>query len=180
MVDIKSLKDKVMRGEQITAEEALSFDNLEESQQEELWAAAHEITRKFCPRVFDSCSILNARSGKCPENCKWCAQSAHYKTSVSTYPLISREECMRVADHNRLQGIRRFSLVTSGRAMKGEALDTACSYYRELRDKGGMHLCASMGLLNREEALRLRRNPLSLQPGGCPLIFLHALHHPHR
>jgi adenosylmethionine-8-amino-7-oxononanoate aminotransferase len=155
MVDIKSLKDKVMRGEQITAEEALSFDNLEESQQEELWAAAHEITRKFCPRVFDSCSILNARSGKCPENCKWCAQSAHYKTSVSTYPLISREECMRVADHNRLQGIRRFSLVTSGRAMKGEALDTACSYYRELRDKGGMHLCASMGLLNREELQKL-------------------------
>lgn len=155
MVDIKNLKEKVMQGGRLSKEEALSLCGIEPSRQEELWQSAYEITRKFCPRVFDSCSIVNARSGKCPENCKWCAQSAHYKTSIETYSLIGREECMRIAEHNRRQGIRRFSLVTSGRAMKGEALDTVCGYYRELRDKGGMHLCASMGLLDREELQKL-------------------------
>lgn len=155
MTDIKLLKDKVMHGGRLSWEEALSLCEVDSSRQAELWDCAMEITRKFCSKVFDSCSIVNARSGKCPENCKWCAQSAHYKTSVETYPLIDREECMRVADYNRRQGIRRFSLVTSGRSMKGAALDTVCGYFRELRDKGGMELCASMGLLGREELQKL-------------------------
>ncbi len=155
MVDIKSLKNKVLGGEEITAGEAMSLCDIDPSQHEELWESAREITRALCPRVFDSCSIVNARSGKCSENCKWCAQSAHYKTSAEIYPLISREECMRVADYNRSQGIRRFSLVTSGRAMKGASLDRVCDYYRELSEKGGMGLCASMGLLGREELQKL-------------------------
>lgn len=155
MVDIQSLKNKILEGGEISADEAFGLCDIAPSQHEELWESAREITRRFCPKVFDSCSIVNARSGKCPENCKWCAQSAHHKTEVEVYPLISREQCMSIAEHNRLQGIRRFSLVTSGRAMKGEALDTACGYYRELRGKGGMHLCASMGLLGREELQKL-------------------------
>lgn len=155
MVDIQSLKNKILTGGEISAEEAYSLCDIDASQHEELWDSAMEITRRFCPRVFDSCSIINARSGKCPENCKWCAQSAHHNTEIEVYPLISREQCMSVAEHNRLQGIHRFSLVTSGRAMKGEALDTVCGYYRELHKKGGMQLCASMGLLGREELQKL-------------------------
>ncbi|MDE6361030.1 MAG: biotin synthase BioB [Muribaculaceae bacterium] len=155
MVDIQSLKNKILEGGEISADEAFGLCDITPSQHEELWDSACEITRRFCPKEFDSCSIVNARSGKCPENCKWCAQSAHHKTEVEVYPLISREQCMSVAEHNRLQGIRRFSLVTSGRAMRGEALDTVCGYYRELSCKGGMHLCASMGLLGREELQKL-------------------------
>lgn len=156
MIDIQSLKNKILAGGNLSAEEALSLADILPSQQEELWAAAEEISMRFCPREFDSCSIINARSGKCPENCKWCAQSAHHNTHIDTYPLVSRQECMRVADHNRRQGIKRFSLVTSGRAMKGEQLDTVCDYYRELRQQGGMELCASMGLLGRQELQKLR------------------------
>lgn len=155
MIEIEKLKEKVLRGESLSKDEALSFCELKTDQQEELWKAAEEITRKYCPKEFDSCSIINARSGKCPENCKWCAQSAHFKTKIETYPLIDREECMRVADYNRKQGIKRFSLVTSGRKMTGRDLDVACSYFEELKEKGGMHLCASMGLLGEEELRKL-------------------------
>ena len=136
MVDIQSLKNKILEGGEISADEAFGLCDITPEQHEELWESAREITRRFCPKVFDSCSIVNARSGKCPENCKWCAQSAHHKADVEVYPLISREQCMSIAEHNRLQGIRRFSLVTSGRAMKGDALETACGYYRELKGKG--------------------------------------------
>lgn len=155
MVEIDKLKDKVLRGEALSKKEALSFCDLQPEEYQALWNAAEEITQKFCSKEFDSCSIVNARSGKCSENCKWCAQSAHFKTKIDSYPLISREECMRIAEYNKKQGIKRFSLVTSGKKMCGADLNKACEYYKELNTKGGMHLCASMGLLNKEELQKL-------------------------
>lgn len=152
---ISQLKEKVLSGEQISAEEALGLASLTAGERNALWQAAEEVTLKFMPRKFDSCSIINARSGRCPEDCKWCAQSAHYGTDIATYPLVDRETCMEMADRNRKAGIGRYSLVTSGRSVKGEALDTVCSYYAELRDSGGLYLCASLGLLDREAMHRL-------------------------
>lgn len=155
MTLIDSLKKKVLAGGEISADEAYALCDADHGHRDELYAAAAEITHKFCPPVFDSCSIVNARSGKCPENCKWCAQSAHFKTSVSVYPLIDSEECMRHADAARAHGIRRFSMVTSGRKMSGRELDEACAYYRKLSVAGGLDLCASMGLLDRGELQKL-------------------------
>lgn len=152
---IISLKDKILGGGEITPEEAYELCDFAASHREELWKAAEEITAKMCDRNFDSCSIINARSGKCSEDCKWCAQSAHHKCNIDIYPLVDRNHCMEVAELNRSQGIKRFSLVTSGRKMSGRELDTACSYIQEIRDKGGLQLCASMGLLNKEELQRL-------------------------
>ncbi len=153
--NISELKDKVLAGGELTEAEAMGLALIDEAGIDELIEAAAEVTRRFFNREFDSCSIINARSGRCPENCKWCAQSAHYKTSASVYPLVDRSTCMNAADMNRRHGIRRFSLVTSGRAMSGKDLDTACSYFEQLRDEGGLHLCASMGLLDRESLEKL-------------------------
>ena len=153
--NISELKDKVLAGGELTEAEAMGLAALDEAGIDELIEAAAEVTRRFFNREFDSCSIINARSGRCPENCKWCAQSAHYKTSASVYPLVDRKTCIDAADMNRRHGIRRFSLVTSGRAMSGKDLDTACSYFEQLREEGGLHLCASMGLLDRESLEKL-------------------------
>lgn len=153
---IQTLKIKVLSGNDITAEEALELADIAADNRQELWAAAEEITKALCSTDFDSCSIINARSGKCGENCKWCAQSSHHNVCVDVYPLISREECLRVADINRRQGVKRFSLVTSGRKMGGSDLDRACGYYRELRQQGDLELCASMGLLTKEELIKLK------------------------
>lgn len=152
---LESYKRKILEGRQLTAEEALALTDITEELEPALWEAATEITRRFTDRRFDSCSIVNARSGKCSENCKWCAQSAHFNTNISCHPLISRDECMKAAEMNRRQGIRRFSLVTSGRKLSGKDLDTACRYYSELRADGGLDLCASMGLLTRDELQKL-------------------------
>lgn len=154
---INQLKTKVLDGGQITEAEAMSLANLSEEDYNELLDAAAEITARFGSRDFDSCSIINARSGRCPEDCKWCAQSAHHKTNIETYPLVDRETCMKLADYNHERGIGRFSLVTSGRTVTGKALDTICDYYRELsKRENGMGLCASMGLLDVEAMRRLR------------------------
>lgn len=158
---IQVLKSRILNGGDITPDEAYALAELLPSRREEIYEAAAELTRRLACRIFDTCSIVNARSGRCSEDCKWCAQSAHYRTSADVYPLISREHCLRVADLNRQGGVRRFSLVTSGRKMQGRDLGKACEYYREMKSDGGLSLCASMGLLNREELQQLKDSGVS-------------------
>lgn len=153
---IDTLKDKVLAGGELSEAEAYFICDNADQYREQIHEAAAEITARFCEPVFDSCSIVNARSGKCPENCKWCAQSAHFHTKADVYPLIDREECMRHAEASISQGIGRFSMVTSGRKMQGAELERACTYYKELAEKGEIRLCASMGLLDKEDLRKLK------------------------
>lgn len=156
MSPINHFKEKVLNGGELTEAEAMSLATLTTDEYEELLEAAAEITDRFGSRDFDSCSIINARSGRCPEDCKWCAQSAHHKTDIAVYQLVDHDTCMELADYNHRRGIGRFSLVTSGRTLSGKALDTVCDYYRELSEhENGMGLCASMGLLDSESLRRL-------------------------
>ncbi len=118
---------------------------------------AAEITAAMCPRKFDTCSIVNARSGLCSENCKWCAQSRHYDTGCREYSIVDHNEAMEAAHYNAECGIHRYSLVASGRAVHGKALDEVCDLLAEVRRTcGGMKTCASLGLLNTDELRRLR------------------------
>ncbi len=136
---------------ELTYQEALTLART--SSTEELYRSAEEATRKYAPRKFDLCSIINAKSGRCPEDCKWCAQSAHYHTGAQEYGLVSEEECLRHASANEAAGIGRFSIVTSGRKLSDREVDEVCSRVRYLRGKCGLSFCASLGLLS-EESLR--------------------------
>lgn len=150
---IEELKKRVLNGGQISFEEALKL--AEEKDREELYEAAEEITRHFSKPEFDPCSIINARSGKCSENCKWCAQSGHYHTDSDVHGIISTEEALNQAKYDEKKGVKRFSLVTSGRAVKGEALKKVCDTYKTLREQTGMFLCGSLGLLDKDELRQL-------------------------
>ena len=139
--------------------------------------AAKEITKKMTSPVFDSCSIINARSGRCGENCKWCAQSSHYNTHCDVYDLVDEEECMRAAQINKDAGVRRFSMVASGKATRGHVLDKICSMLRRIKDEVGISTCASLGLLSPIELQQLwdagvRRYHCNLEaaPGFFPTL----------
>ena len=151
---LQEIKNRILAGGKITPDEALEL--AQHTPRPELYAAADEIRRRFCNHTFDSCSIINARSGHCPENCKWCAQSAHYNTHIETYDAIPEEEAMSMARLNESQGIKRLSLVTSGRSVRKSEIGYFCNLYRRMGHETRLQLCASMGLLKREELQKLK------------------------
>lgn len=152
---IDNLKDKVLSGKSITLDEALFLSDSPDK--ESLYAAAHQITRQLNGSKFDSCSIINAKSGKCSENCKWCAQSIHHNTHIDTYDLIGAQECTRAAQLNHTAGIKHIALVTSGKYQKGEALSHVCSIFKTLKAETPMLLCASLGLLSKAELSQIQQ-----------------------
>lgn len=146
---VETLKQQVLAGELITEEQARKLAYT--SDKEALYKAAHEITRHFMGNKFDTCSIINAKSGNCSENCKWCAQSGHYNTNVTLYPLLPAEECIRHAKHNYQQGIGRFALVTSGKKVSNQDMTEITEIIRGIKQACGIKCCASMGLLDRKQ-----------------------------
>jgi len=121
-----------------------------------LYATANEIRQKFCGNVLDTCSIINARSGLCSEDCKWCAQSAKHKTGIETYPMKGSDEVFDCALQNDIKGVKRFSLVTSGRKVSKQEMEKFCEMYKRIREKSNINLCASMGLIGKEEMQMLK------------------------
>ena len=150
---LESLKKKILSGQGICPEEALRL--AEKAELRPLLDAAQEITVLCAPRRFDLCSIINAKSGRCPEDCKWCAQSAHYHTGIEEYGLVPKEECLRHASVNEASGIGRFSLVTSGRRLSDREVDEVCARVRYLRGNSSIRICASLGLLSEESLHKL-------------------------
>lgn len=152
---ITSFKNKILSGGNISEDEAYQLADMLPDAREQLRETSAEITAKLCSRDFDSCSIVNARSGLCSENCKWCAQSKHHATACETYDLIDHDECLEAARDNHRKGVRRFSLVASGRAVKGKALASMCSLLREAKEETGIFTCASLGLLDGNDLQQL-------------------------
>lgn len=155
-MELTEIKDKVLRGERVAREEGEWLIN--DAEAAGLYAAAHEITVRRASRDFDMCSIINAKSGRCSEDCKWCAQSAHYHTAASVYGLVSDEECLRHAAHNERQGVNRFSIVTSGKRPSQAEIEALCERFNYLRSKSQIHLCASLGLADAASLKALKQS----------------------
>ena len=157
-MNLEELKNKITDGYKITQDEAYELEN---ANLEDLCKYADEIRKHFCNNQFDLCSIINAKSGKCSENCKYCAQSSFYKTNVEEYDLLDSDTIVKEAMNNKQKGVLRFSIVTSGRKPSQKDLDKICNIVREIKEKTGIEVCASLGLLDKEDLKKLKEAGLT-------------------
>lgn len=155
VTNIRKLTDQIIAGLRIKRSDDISL--LLTAPLEELQDGAGRIQETFCGNHIDFCTIINARSGRCGENCKYCAQAACHHTGVDEYAFLAKEEIIKVAKADQDAGANRFSLVTSGRALTGKDLDKAIETYEEMNKTLTIDLCASHGILPREAFKRLRR-----------------------
>jgi biotin synthase len=121
-----------------------------------LFQAADDLRRKLHKNSLDLCSIVNAKSGKCSEDCKFCAQSSHYDVEVVSYDVVDVVQAVTLAKENEQFGVQRFSLVTAGRTVSEKHLEEFKQIYKRLQDETQLSLCASMGFLTPEKALKLK------------------------
>ena len=148
------MKQLVLSGGDISREQAEWL--AERADKEALYNAVAEIREKMMGKVFDTCSIVNARSGLCQEDCKWCAQASRYRTGVECYDFIDKDKCLELVERNVEYGIDKFSFVTSGRKQDRKHVEKVCDYARTIKSRYKINLCASMGLQGFEELQQLR------------------------
>ncbi|MCI8859834.1 MAG: biotin synthase BioB [Lachnospiraceae bacterium] len=150
---LEELKQKVLEGYKVNKQEALA---LAEFPVEELCVAADEIRQRFCGNSFDLCTIINGKSGKCSENCKYCAQSSFYHTNVESYPLLRTEELLKQAQYNSERGVPRYSIVTSGKKLSSKEVEQVCESIRVIKQNVDISVCVSFGLLEEAEFRKVK------------------------
>ncbi len=148
--------NRILSGHDLEFREALELAM--EADPAELYQAADELRQKLHKNSLDLCSIVNAKSGKCSENCKFCAQSSHYDVEVASYDVVDVVKAVSLAKENQQFGVQRFSLVTAGRTVSEKHLEEFRLIYKRLQEETQLSLCASMGFLTPEKALEIKRN----------------------
>jgi len=154
--ELQTITEKTIREKTVNLKEALELYDLGKSKPFLLMAYASEVRDYFKGKNISLCSIVNAKSGLCPENCKFCAQSAHYVTRAEVYPLMTKENILERAKEAKESGVGMFSIVTSGTRIEGE------DEWKEIEEAIvgmvalGIKPCASIGMLDSERAKRLK------------------------
>ncbi len=145
---LDQMKQRALQEEIPTAEDLQQIANAPISH---LVEAAHEVTIHKASQVFNFCAIVNAKSGRCSENCHWCAQSRHFAEQCEIYPLLEAKKIIEAALIAQRSGATRFSLVTSGRKLSRREVREAAEIVRELKKETSLEICLSAGLLTAEE-----------------------------
>ena len=122
-MDVLALAQEIINGRRLGRQDDLSF--FLTCDLDQLCRGADEIRAACVGDKVDLCSIINGRSGRCPEDCKYCAQSAHNHTDCEVYDFLPQEEILRVCKLNEQEGVDRFSIVTAGRALLTNDGETA-------------------------------------------------------
>ncbi len=155
---INNITDKILKGTSsiISYKEACDLANISKEHTTDLITCANKIRNKFKSDNVFTCSIINAKSWLCSQDCAFCAQSAHHKTGVKTYPLLSEKELMDTGVSMHKAGAVKYSMVTSGYMLKKDEIETICRVAEKIKLKTDINVCASLGMLTESMAKKLK------------------------
>lgn len=159
---ILRMGEKVLAGGELTAAEGEELAATSNEDLPFLLAMADRIRQKFVGPEVDLCAIVNGRSGRCTEDCRFCAQSAHHQAAVNIYPLLTTAELVMAARKAQAAGARRFSIVTSGRGTdRDREFTQIIEALQAIKRETGLLVCASLGTLTAEHARQLKEAGVS-------------------
>ncbi|RLB62503.1 MAG: biotin synthase BioB [Deltaproteobacteria bacterium] len=150
---VMQLVDRIITGQSPSHLQGVNILRSSGAEYTTYMAGAHHLKELIFGDTAQLCSIINAKSGRCQENCAFCAQSSHHQSSPPIYPLKSREEIVDGARQAQEEGSHCYGIVTSGTQPEaGKEFDTILSAIREIRDRFDIEPSASLGLLTEDLA----------------------------
>jgi biotin synthase len=155
--EIQKIGDKVLEGGSVSMKEILPLLEAKGPDVMDLVAVANRVRVEFNGNEIDLCSLLNAKSGKCSEDCAFCAQSAHYQTDAPTYPLMNADQMVKEAKEAQKRRTGRFCLISSGRQLNDKEFEVILSGLNRIRKETTLDLDCSLGTLSEERAEALKR-----------------------
>ncbi len=157
---LQSLSERIISGSSngISEDEAMILVRLPDTQIMDLLLAAHKITAAFKQENIFTCTIINAKSGRCSQDCAFCAQSSHYQTGAPVYPLMTKTEMFAQALEMEKIGATHFSMVTSGYRLNDAEIEVICETTVKIRQKTNLVVCCSPGIISRHQAKRLHES----------------------
>ncbi|UFS70051.1 biotin synthase BioB [Geomonas sp. RF6] len=153
---ISRATQRILKGGEISFEEAVALSEVHGSQVFDLFRGASRIKEHFVGNTVHLCSIINAKSGRCAEDCAFCAQSAHHKTDAPVYPLVEEERMVQSARAAEANGSACFGIITSGTTIAGKELDQVLSALRRIRSETSIFPSCSLGIIDVETAQALK------------------------
>jgi biotin synthase len=154
---IEEISARIINGGEMTEDEAMRLSTLGGTDRFALFMAASQVKEHFIGSTVSLCSIINAKSGRCAENCAFCAQSAHHTSDVPVYGLVDEESLVAGAHSAAKCGSKCYGIVTSGTGIyPGAELDRICRAVRRIRQETSIAPSCSLGILNDETAQTLK------------------------
>jgi biotin synthase len=150
-------RDKVLSGQKISGEEAQKLISVSDDSLHILSDAANEITRKLCGNTIDVEALINAKKGKCQEDCSFCSQSAFYKTEIDTYKLLPPETIVQNAMLAKEDGVKSFCLVCAWRGPTEKDFEQISTIIKKINEEVGIEVNCSLGFINQDMAIKLKK-----------------------
>src|SRR6266571_4431461 len=155
-MNFSRLAERTLHGELPERDEMRAVLNASEEQLPELLSAAFKVRHHYFGKRVQIHVLQNAKSGLCPEDCHYCSQSSVSEAPIDRYPFMSKEKLVESAKQAKAAGAVRFCIVNSGRGPTNKEIDEIAEAVREIREKTGMNICCSLGLMNEEKTQKLK------------------------
>ncbi len=153
---ISEIVARIIGGGSLTPEEAVRLSALEGTDAFALFLGASRVKDHFVGPKVHLCSIINAKSGRCAEDCAFCAQSAHHSTDAPVYPLVQEELLLESARAAEASGSACFGIITSGTTVNEPELEQILAALRRIRKETGILPSCSLGIIDEETARKLK------------------------
>ncbi|TWH48055.1 biotin synthase BioB [Sporomusa sp. KB1] len=151
--EIIRLGELVLEGHIVSEQEAISLTDTCEDDIPLLGAYANKIRTKFAGKKVDMCGVINARSGLCTEDCKFCSQSVYHQTNSQPFPLISKQEALDSITNLSKAGAERASIVTSGKGMDNDPdFERIVTLIKHVTTESTINICANLGTISYSQA----------------------------